>query len=314
MNNKPEFFIVGAAKSGTTALQQMLATHPAIYMSPIKEPNYFYNEVAISDLRSGLQNKLKNENAEQWIKDGMKGVLWNAFLRDEELYKKLFENAMENQFCGEASVSYLYSTQAAKNIFEYNPNAKIIILLRNPTERAWSHFQMETKMKITTGNFYHEFNKNKSLAQPIWGRDPIFLSGGKYYEQLKRFLEVFPKEQILILLYEDYKNDAATTINTILKFIGVNLDTESFDVKNKIANEARKSIVDDILPSGSLKSSLRKIAQSLGLHSLLKNVFSKKNQGRIPNEVEVLLNEYYLDDITNLEKLLQINLSNWKQQ
>jgi hypothetical protein len=242
----------------------------------------------------------------------MKGELWNAFLRDEQLYKKLFENAQSNQFCGEASVSYLYSTQAAKNIFEYNPNAKIIILLRNPTERAWSHFQMETKMKITTNNFHNEFNKNKSLDYPLWGRDPIFLSGGKYYEQVKRFLEVFPKEQLLICRYEDYKNDAAQTINTILKFIGVNVDTDSFDVKNKIANEARKSIVDDILPSGSLKSSLRKIAQSLGLHSLLKNVFSKKNQGKIPNEVKVLLNEYYSDDIIKLEKLLQTNLSNWK--
>jgi len=312
MNNKPEFFIVGAAKAGTTALQQMLTTHPAIYMSPIKEPNYFYNEVAISDLRSGLQNKLKNENAEQWIKDGMKGELWNAFLTDEQLYKKLFENALSNQFCGEASVSYLYSTQAAKNIFEYNPNAKIIILLRNPTERAWSHFQMETKMKITTSNFHNEFNKNKSLAHPIWGRDPVFLSGGKYYEQVKRFLDVFPKEQLLIYRYEDYKNDAAKTINTILKFIGLNVETDTFDVKNKIANEARKSIVDDILPSGSLKSSLRKIVQSLGLHSLLKNMFSKKNQRKIPNEVKVLLNEYYSDDITKLEKLLQINLSNWK--
>jgi hypothetical protein len=312
MNNKPDFFIVGAAKSGTTALQQTVASHVDVYMSPIKEPNFFYNEVAIKELRSGLQEKLKKENAAKWINNGMQGELWNAFIRDEALYKKLFSKARTNQRCGEASVSYLYSIKAAENIFSYNPNAKIIIMLRNPVDRAWSHFNMEQRMGLVSGNFLQEFNKHKSISNPIWGKDAIFLSGGNYYEQVKRYLDIFPKEQVLICLYDDYKINPQDTINKILTFIGVTINSNSELIKNKKANEARKSIIDDFLPEGGLKSSLRKLVQFVGLHRLLKKMLSKESKEQLPSEYRFLLKEYYEPEIEKLEKLISVNLNNWK--
>jgi hypothetical protein len=309
MSNKPDFFIVGAAKSGTTALQQILATHPSVYMSPIKEPNYFYNEVAISDLRSGLQDKLKKENVERWIKEGMNGEIWNAFLRDESLYKKLFEKADTNQVSGEASVSYLYSLEAAKNIHQYNPNAKIIILLRNPAERAWSHFLMEKRMGLVATNFSDAFTLYNNEDRKIWGKDPIFLSGGLYYLQVKRFLDIFPKEQLFICFYEDYKANPQKLITELLNFLGIDNKEE---IKIKIANEARKSIFDSFLPSGGLKHTLRSIAQKTGLHATLKRILSKKNDEKLPAAIRIQLNNYYLADILKLEELLHVNLNNWK--
>jgi hypothetical protein len=309
MSNRPDFFIVGAAKAGTTAMQQILASHPAIYMSPIKEPNFFYNEVAISDLRSGLQDKLKKENAEQWIKDGMHGEIWNAFLRDELLYKKLFEKASTSQICGEASVSYLYSLEVAKNIFNYNPESKIIILLRNPAERAWSHFMMEKRMGLVPKSFSVAFDLYKNDNHKIWGKDPIFLSGGMYYAQVKRYLDVFPKEQVYICFYENYKANPVKTIKQILEFLGV---TESNDIKIKVANEARKSIFDNYLPSGGLKHTLRTLTQRLGLHAILKKLLSKKSDEKLPTDLRKQLSNYYLDDIIKLEQLLNVNLNNWK--
>jgi hypothetical protein len=312
MNNKPDFFIVGAAKSGTTALQQTLASHTDIYMSPIKEPNYFYTEVAIEELRKGLQEKLKKENAPQWINDGMQGELWNAFIRDESLYKKLFSKAKPSQKCGEASVSYLYSLKAAENIYQYNPLAKIIIILRNPTERAWSHYNMENRMGLVDGDFINNFNNCKVKANPIWGRDPIFLNGGLYYEQVKRYLTIFPKEQVLICFYDDYKLNAKNTISKILSFIGVPVNSEIELIGNKKTNEARKSIVDDFLVSGGLKSSLRKVLRLVGLHKLLKQLLSKENKEQLPSTFKLLLNEYYKDDIEKLENLIGVNLNHWK--
>jgi len=309
MSNKPDFFIVGAAKSGTTALQQILASHTSVYMSPIKEPNYFYNEVAISDLRTGLQDKLKKENAERWIKEGMNGEIWNAFLRDESLYKKLFEKAATNQVSGEASVSYLYSLEAAKNIHQFNPNAKIIILLRNPAERAWSHFLMEKRMGLVPKNFSAAFNLYNNDDRKIWGKDPIFLSGGFYYLQVKRFLDTFPKEQIFICFYEDYKADPAKLINELLQFLGIDNKDE---LKIKVANEARKSIFDGFLPSGGLKHTLRSIAQKTGVHATLKRLLSKKNNEILPATIRTQLNNYYLADIHKLEELLHVNLNHWK--
>lgn len=312
MNNKPDFFIIGAAKSGTTALQQTLAMHPDIYMSPIKEPNYFYNEVAIEELRVGLQKKLKKENAAKWISEGMNGELWNAFLREENLYQKLFIKAKDNQKCGEASVSYLYSLKAAENIYNYNPNAKIIIMLRNPIDRAWSHFNMERRMGLVTGNFLQEFDKYKALSHPIWGKDPIFLSGGNYFEQVKRYLNRFPKEQVLICLYDDYKKNPKNTINKILAFIGVTINNDIELIKNKKANEARKSIIDNLLPSGGLKSRLRKAVQLIGLHRYLKKLLSKESKEVLPDQYRIKLKEYYELEIKKLESLIDINLNNWK--
>lgn len=312
MNNKPDFFIVGAAKSGTTALQQTLAMHPDIYMSLIKEPNYFYNEVAIEELRVGLQKKLKKENAAKWISEGMNGELWNAFLREENLYQKLFIKAKDNQKCGEASVSYLYSLKAAENIYNYNPNAKIIIMLRNPIDRAWSHFNMERRMGLVTGNFLQEFDKYKALSHPIWGKDPIFLSGGNYFEQVKRYLNRFPKEQVLICLYDDYKKNPKNTINKILAFIGVTINNDIELIQNKKANEARKSIIDNFLPSGGLKSRLRKAVQLIGLHRYLKKLLSKESKEVLPDQYRIKLKEYYELEIKKLESLIDINLNNWK--
>ncbi len=312
MSNKPDFFIVGAAKSGTTALQQTLASYADIYMSPIKEPNYFYNEVAIEELRKGLQEKLKKDNAAQWINDGMQGELWNAFIRDESMYKKLFSKAESSQKCGEASVSYLYSLKAAENIYQYNPQAKIIIILRNPAERAWSHFNMEKRMGLVSANFKSEFDKLHLISNPIWGRDPIFLSGGFYYEQVKRYLDVFPKEQVFICFYDDYKLNPKNTICKILGFIGVSLNSEIELIENKKTNEARKSIVDNFLESGSLKSRLRKVLKFLGIHKFLKQLLSKENKEQLPATYKLLLKDYYKNDIEKLEELIGVNLNHWK--
>lgn len=312
MSIKPDFFIVGAAKAGTTALQQMLGMHPDIYMSPIKEPNFFYNDIPTSELRKPLQEKLKKENAEQWIKDGMHGELWNAFLTDEHLYQHLFSKALPNQMCGEASVSYLYSNNAAKNIFNYNPKAKIIIMLRNPAERAWSHFQMEMRMGLTNGNFKESFDKYNDKLNAAWGKDPIFLTGGFYYHQVKRYLDIFPKEQVLICLYDDYKRNAETTLKNILSFIGASTTKELSEISVKRANEARSSVVDKILPSGGFKSRLRKIVQLIGVHKYLKKWLSSESNNKISDENRKLLINYYLDDIEKLESHLGVELKNWK--
>ncbi|MFM7015490.1 MAG: sulfotransferase family protein [Bacteroidota bacterium] len=312
MSKKPDFFIVGAAKAGTTALQKILASLPAVYMSPIKEPNYFYNEVPITALRKGLQEKLEKENATQWIKEGMNGELWNAFIRDENVYQQLFTKATKEQICGEASVSYLYSLKAAEKIFQYNPTAKIIILLRNPVDRAWSHFHMEQRMGLVPNHFLEAFNKYKNEEHPIWGKDPIFLSGGLYYEQVKRFLSIFPKEQVFICLYDEYKNHPENTIKKIITFLGIKEDTLVNGIKITKANEARKSIIDGFLPSGKLKSTLRKWMQDLRIHHLLKKWLSKENDRKLSEENRMLLKEFYQSDIEKLESLINLNLSNWK--
>jgi hypothetical protein len=116
----------------------------------------------------------------------------------------------------------------------------------------------------------------------------------------------------LICLYDDYKINPQDTINNILTFIGVTINSNSELIKNKKANEARKSIIDDFLPEGGLKSSLRKLVQFVGLHRLLKKMLSKESKEQLPSEYRFLLKEYYEPEIEKLEKLISVNLNNWK--
>ncbi|MBP6414624.1 MAG: sulfotransferase, partial [Bacteroidia bacterium] len=131
--NKPDFFIVGAAKSGTTSLYHYLNQHPEIYLSPIKEPNFFSSDIKIENLRQSVKNRIKAENIDQFFNDGMKRTIHRAFIRDEHQYLQLFAPAAPGQLKGEASPSYLYSEVAAKSIFAFNEKAKIIIILREPS-------------------------------------------------------------------------------------------------------------------------------------------------------------------------------------
>src|SRR5262245_44057756 len=127
----PNFFIVGAPKAGTTSLYEYLRRHPQVYMSPVKEPNYFsYADTVAQNLYH------KEKGIEQW---------------DE--YVKLFEASNGAHAIGEASVSYLFYPEVPRRLNEKFPDARIIIVLRNPVDRAYSHYYMEHKLGYVRESF-----------------------------------------------------------------------------------------------------------------------------------------------------------------
>ena len=129
-NTFPNFFIVGAAKAGTTSLAHYLDEHPQVYLSPIKEPNYFSrNDIHPEHFRKLLKERLALFNIKQYLSESELKSRHAAYLTELEQYQDLFRDAKPNQILGEASVSYLWSQTAAKEIFNANSNAKIIIVL-----------------------------------------------------------------------------------------------------------------------------------------------------------------------------------------
>lgn len=316
MKNVPDFFLVGAAKAGTTAIQQALDAHPDVYMSPLKEPNFFSDDILVSSLRDDVKKKLEEDNIPEWILNGMKSPRWRAYLRDENLYSNLFDPAKATQKKGEASVSYLYSSNAAQNIFKANDQAKIIIVLRNPAERAFSHFNMEQRMGWMQDDFSSAFEKYKENLKPLWGKDPLFIAGGLYADQVGRYLSVFPKSQVLILIYDEFKNAPEKTLDAIYKFIGVDSSKVDLKIALKKNNEARENkieLLDNAIPKGAFKVKFRRALKSLGLHSVLKNLLTKPSSNKMTKEERLLATESYLNDIYELEKLLNINLNSWKK-
>ncbi|MBN2682085.1 MAG: sulfotransferase [Bacteroidales bacterium] len=272
---KPNFFVVGAAKAGTTSLYYYLNQHPEIYLSPLKEPNFFSTDIN-PELFSDTYRKNNQLDYKKYFSVKPLNKLQLSFVREEEYYNLLFEDAKEEKIIGECSTSYLFSNEAAGNIFEYNPKAKILITIRNPIERAYSHYLMALRYGYTSLNFNEAINKDINAIKKGWGISELFIELGQYSQQISRYYEVFGKENVLVLLFEELKNNLEGSLGKTFEFLNV----KGYTVKNsEVQNSAKvprfrtlnkffvhsgiKNLSTKMLPSGSkekLKSALYKNA------------------------------------------------------
>lgn len=206
---KPNFFIVGEPKSGTTALSRFLSVHPQVFMSNPKEPAYF-----CTDLRE-----------ESFLFNGS----YDHFdIRDEKVYLSLFNKA-DQIAVGEATTNYLYSKQAAKNIYNFNKDSKIIAIFREPVSFLVSlHNQFCNGASEDEGVFQNAMNlesvRKKGQQIPAKTRCPseLFYSERiKYAEQITRFTELFGRDRVLLIIYDDFSADNRAVYRKVCDFLGV---------------------------------------------------------------------------------------------
>ncbi len=217
----PDFFIVGHANSGTTALYEMLSRHPEIYVPGYKsgvwsvgkrEPWFFSRE--------NPQPQLTRERSVAFT--GRR-----TMTLDE--YRALFAGAQPDQRVGEGSTSYLWSTTAAKRIAETQPDARIIAILREPASFLRS-LHLQLLQNHHEGE--REFRKAVELDGPrregrhipsysYWPQALIYSDRMRYVEQLRRYHDVFPPEQVLVLIYDDFRADNEATVRQVLRFLDV---------------------------------------------------------------------------------------------
>jgi hypothetical protein len=200
----PDFFLVGNAKGGTTALYQMLRQHPDIYMPADKEPWYFASELhERPPPRPGGTPETLGE------------------------YASFFEEALPEQCVGEASVLYLWSKTAAQAIFEVCPEAKIISILREPAIFLYSlHMQFMQDYVETEADFRAalalESERRAGRMIPrhtYWPKALLYSDHVRYVEQLQRFRDLFPAANVLTLIYEDFRRDNEATVREVLRFL-----------------------------------------------------------------------------------------------
>ena len=193
----PEFFIVGHPKSGTTALYEMLRSHPQVFMPDLKETLFFDREIHLG-LKPG---------------DPQPDTL--------EEYLALFAEAGQDKRAGEASPSYLRSRLAAARIAEMQPDARIIAILREPASFLRSMHLELLKDHVETEK---DFRKAIEREQRIREQKPLLWYSEErveYVEQLRRYHAVFPPEQVMVLIYDDFRADNDTTVTNVLRFLGV---------------------------------------------------------------------------------------------
>lgn len=309
----PTFIVVGANKGGTTSIYHYLKQHKQVYLSPIKEPHFFSQDIDINLFKKEFaHNKL--QDIEKYVSGDMKEEYHAAFIRDIEQYKKLFSRVQDQKAIGELSTSYLYSKVAAKEIKNLLPDCKIIICLRNPFERAYSHY----RMNLWTGNS-NEFDFYKALVEDfnhtpkVWGNAHLYTEIGLYYEQVKRYLDVFGKENVKIIFTEDMKKNAPQVIKELYEFIGVDSSfiPDTSTRYNEVFTPKYKNITWFLNKSG-IRPLMKRLSPQF-LKNIVVKVFykGKGEKGEIPENAKQFMKEKFSDDISKLSLLLNKDLSNW---
>lgn len=309
----PTFIVVGANKGGTTSIYHYLKQHKQVYLSPIKEPHFFSQDIDINLFKKEFaHNKL--QDIEKYVSGDMKEEYHAAFIRDIEQYKKLFSRVQDQKAIGELSTSYLYSKVAAKEIKTLLPDCKIIICLRNPFERAYSHY----RMNLWTGNS-NEFDFYKALIEDfnhtpkVWGNAHLYTEIGLYYEQVKRYLDVFGKENVKIIFTEDMKKNAPQVIKELYEFIGVDSSfiPDTSTRYNEVFTPKYKNITWFLNKSG-IRPLMKRLSPQF-LKNIVVKVFykGKGEKGEIPENAKQFMKEKFSDDISKLSLLLNKDLSNW---
>lgn len=291
MKTLPNFFVVGAARSGTTSLYRYLGQHPEIYMAPKKEVHYFAAEYFPY---SGP--------GDEWLN--------GRLISNEQHYAQLFESVTTEKAIGDPSAYYLCLPGTAERIAQAVPDAKIMMILREPVARAYSSYMHLARdgretLAFAEGLIQEEERKRRGF-EPLWWYKEL----GLYSSQVKHYLEVFGPERVKVLLYEEFCVNPEKTLRDVFVFLGVE---------------------EDVAIDTSVRYNVSGLPRSRKLYTVLHNSYTLlcnfigKTSGALAHkamsvlvrtvpmdlQVQTQLNAYFAEDVGKLEELLKRDLRCW---
>ena len=296
VEKKPNFIIIGAMKSATTSLYTYIKQHPDIFMTKVKEPMFF--------------NNFQQENNYNIL-----GSKSKKATKLEE-YLAMFKDAKNEKAIGEASPAYIYNENAPHLIKEHLPDVKIIAILRQPTDRAYSNF-LHTKRadRENVNSFEQAIKIEKERISDNWSPLYHYIQKGFYSVQLKRYYNLFPKENIKVYLFEDVVKTPKETLKDIFKFLNVDENIEIDTSKKSNVSGTPKGILGFILKKMRYYNLMPKFAISDYLPTFIISLLFKsvyKDTEKLDSVLrKELTDKYYREEILKLEKLIDRDLSNW---
>jgi hypothetical protein len=299
MPTLPNFFIVGAPKAGTTSLYHYLDQHPQIFMSPIKEPHFFASEI-------------REENCDPKLRGSapMREKRFGGIVPDWDDYLRLFVNAADESVLGEASVCYLWSPTAPGRIAAIVPRAKILVMLRDPADRAFSQYLHGLGNGAIRWSFREHIQRNLRHNSRQIGLHYPFLEFGLYSEQLCRYLKGFG-QNVRVEFHEDFKDRPMEVLSNIYRFL--NVDPEFSADRSRRHMEAqvpRTSAIGWLRRSGLWEAAAHLTPR--GLRPLIRrSLIRRPGATRMDPADRHYLIDFYREDIRKLESLLGHNLDSW---
>ena len=304
MTAGPNFFIVGAGKAGTTSLYRYLQQHPQIYMSPIKEPSFFASEVQIENLTPAFRRHVRRQSA------GLPNPLGWLVL-DWDAYQRLFAGVQNEIAIGEATPSYLWSPTAAANIHARIPHAKIIMILRDPAERAYSQYLHQLSEGLTRYSFRRQIELAARGGHRELGILHPFLEVGLYSDQVRRYQHYFPSHQIRIYWYEEDWRRPQWLLRDIFEFLGVDAAFQPDVTERILERRAPRFKAVGYLRQSAVWPSVKGWIPPGWLAALRRLAFQRGRELVMSAEDRRFLIDYYRDDIRQLAALLDRDLSAW---
>lgn len=319
----PTFLVIGAAKSASTSLHNYLGQHPDIYMSPTKEPNFF----SFAGATPAFRYPPECEGAGGAVRTRLR----NAILRDRisslEQYRRLFAGATNQRALGESSVNYLYSQVAPRLIRTCIPAVRLVAILRNPVDRAYSRFLQSRREGLEPlADFAEALAAEKQRIAGGYAPAWHYRCRGYYYEQLQRYYQLFDRKQIHIMLYEEFGADPLTQIQALFGFLEVDPAfapdmEERFNDSAKPRIVARSWLLDALLNTANpVKACAKWLLPPAFLRAVRSRIDRGNTRHAAPPDYGPLspvlrrpLQEDFRPDILKLQDLIGKDLSRWLQ-
>ena len=312
MNEKlPNFLLVGAMKSGTTSIYNYLSEHSQIYLPHVKEPRFFTSSAL-----------LKIENP----KYKFQNYCSSAPFDNIDDYKKLFNNVGNEIAIGEASPHYLYTHETTiPQIKKFLGDVKILIILRNPVDRAFSAYKHNRRYDPKAPNLHEELSfenaleiederiRNANLPMMFY-----YKSLGFYYDQVKAYKDNF--SDVLVCILEELDSDPLSVMKKIYSFLGVdNKFRPNIKIKYNVARSENMNYLQKALISfdNPIKKTLiryvRRVIGDTNMQKIFNRLF-KEDKSTIDNKTKNILIDEFREDILKLEKLINKDLGYWLNQ
>ena len=284
--DKVKALIIGAQKAGTTSLYRYMMQHPEIVFSQVKEITYFVDD--------------------------------DLYAKGQEYYHSFFPAVDSDSFIVSSYVHMLASQNAPERVYDYNPDMKLIVLLREPVERAWSAYQYARQMGWEDRGvsfidaLRHEDQRLKS-SDPRISRDMVYGYSGLYCRHLSHWMSVFPDKQLLILKADELKYNQSNCLDRVWQFLGIshvdNIDTsKEYNKAGRSRSQFLNYLVYDKRASlprfiGRLLPPRIRVWVRSNVFPLLKRINTvERVSSPVPDKAGMLLRDYYSEDLKELEE------------
>ena len=288
----PTFLVIGAAKAGTTALYWYFAEHPEVFMSRVKETNFF---------AYGLdqQGRLLYGDPD----------IHHFPVKTLAAYEALFEESGGAAAVGEVSPLYLETPQAAARIRARLPEARIICCIRHPVDRAYSDYLMYLRNRGRRFDPERELNDAAAWARP----DSHWMQIGRYYPQLARYYQSFPGDQLLVFPYDDLRKNTVGTTQQLYRFVGVDSTfVPDLETPHNVGGMPASRLLERVVTHRAIKSAIEPWIPRRAVNWVRQlRTRNMRQPPGLPPELRRELTSYFRDDVEKTSELIGRDLSRW---